>query len=154
MLAAGAALLWAPAAAMASHPPAPPRDAYAEAKRPDQVVVTWRAGDDSGEPERYTVLRDGVEVGQSEDGRFVDEWLLERTRYEYSVRAERDGRESPGSAPARITTPASRAFEIGPYLQRLSPTGTAVVWQTYEPATTVLRFGPAGGPLAAGGPGS
>jgi len=110
LLAAGAALLWAPVPATASHPPAPPRDAYAEAKRPDQVVVTWRAGDDSGEPERYTVLRDGVEVGQSEDGRFVDEWLLERTRYEYSVRAERDGRESPGSAPARITTPASRAF--------------------------------------------
>lgn len=148
LLAACAALVWTAAPATAHHPPAPPRDAYAEAKRPDQVVLTWRAGDDSGEPERYTVLRDGVEVGQSDTGRFVDDWLLERTRYEYSVRAERDGRQSPSSEPARITTPPSRAFEIGPYLQRLTPTEAAVVWQTYEPATTVLRFGPADGPLA------
>ena len=49
---------------------------------------------------------------------------------------------------ARITTPASQAFEIGPYLQQLTPTGAEIVWQTYEPATTALRFGPAGGPLA------
>ena len=46
--------------------------------------------------------------------------------------------ESPPSPAARITTPPSRAFEIGPYLQQLSATGAAVVWQTYEPATTAL----------------
>jgi hypothetical protein len=148
MLAALAVCACAPAPALASHPPAAPRDPYVEAKRPDQVVVTWRAGDESGEPERYTVLRDGVPVGKSDKTEFVDQWLLERTRYEYTVQAERGGRLSPGSAVAPITTPPSRAFEIGPYLQQLTPQGAQVVWQTYEPATTVLRFGTAGGPLA------
>ena len=129
------------ATAEASHPPVAPRDPYGEAKRPDQVVLSWRAGDDSGEPERYLVFRDGEQVGEADTPRFVDEWLLEGTRYEYAVRAERGGRLSPDSAVAPITTPPSRAFEIGPYLQQLTPTGAAVVWQTYEPATTVLRFG-------------
>jgi hypothetical protein len=145
--AALAALACATSPASASHPPAAPRDPYAEAKRPDQVVLTWRAGDDSGEPERYTVLRDGVPVGETETTQFVDDWLLAGTRYEYTVRAARGGALSADSPMAPIITPASRAFEIGPYLQQLGPTGAHVVWQTYEPATTVLRFGPAGGPL-------
>jgi calcineurin-like phosphoesterase family protein len=63
------------------------------------------------------------------------------------VRAIGADGESADSPPARITTPLSRAFEIGPYLQQLTATGAAVVWQTYEPATTALAFGPAGAPL-------
>ncbi|MGH2980066.1 MAG: metallophosphoesterase [Solirubrobacterales bacterium] len=133
----------------AAEPPPPPRDPYAEAARPDQVVLTWRSGSDPAPAgERYAVFRDGVRVGESDTARFVDEWLLESTRYEYAVRALGPEGESADSPVARITTPPSRAFEIGPYLQQLSPTRTEVVWQTYEPATTVLRFGPAGGPLS------
>jgi hypothetical protein len=148
ILAATAALSCAPSAVAADPPPAP-RDAYVEATRPDQVVLTWRSGSDPApEGERYAVFRDGVRVGESDDARFVDQWLLENTRYEYVVRAIGHAGESADSAAARITTPPSRAFEIGPYLQQLRPTGAEVVWQTYEPATTVLRFGPAGGPLA------
>ena len=146
-LLAAVAIATCAAPAHASHPPLPPRDAYAEAQRPDRVLLTWRAGDDSGEPERYTVFRNGEQVGETESPRFVDEWLLESTRYEYAVRARRSGIQSSDSAVARITTPPSQAFEIGPYLQQLTPAGAQVVWQTYEPATTVLRFGPAGGPL-------
>ena len=147
MLTALAMLSCVPEAAAAG-PPAAPRDSYAEAARPDQVVLTWRSGSDPApDGERYVVFRDGVRVGEVDRARFVDEWLLEGTRYEYVVRAVTAEGESPDSPPARIVTPASRAFEIGPYLQQLTPTGTAVVWQTYEPATTVLRFGPAGGPL-------
>ena len=148
MLAALAVLACFPAPAAADPPPAP-RDPYAEATRPDQVVLTWRSGaDPAPELERYAVYRDGVRVGEADTPRFVDEWLLESTRYEYVVRALGPDGESEDSPVARITTPPSRAFEIGPYLQQLTPTATEVVWQTYEPATTVLHFGPAGGPLA------
>jgi hypothetical protein len=148
MLTALAVLACFPAPAAAEPPPAP-RDPYAEAARPDQVVLTWRSGvDPAPELERYVVYRDGVRVGEADTRRFVDEWLLESTRYQYVVRALGPDGESEDSPVARITTPPSRAFEIGPYLQQLTPTSVEVVWQTYEPATTVLRFGPAGGPLA------
>ena len=147
MLAALAVLACLPAAAVADPPPAP-RDTYAEAARPDQVVLTWRSGSDPAPAqERYAIYRDGVRVGEAYTARFVDEWLLESTRYEYAVRALDPEGESQDSPVARITTPASQAFEIGPYLQQLTPTGAEVVWQTYEPATTALRFGPTGGPL-------
>jgi hypothetical protein len=147
MLAALGVLSCFPAAAVAD-PPAAPRDPYAEAKRPDEVVLTWRSGSDPAPAgERYAIFRDGVRVGESDTARFIDQWLLENTRYEYVVRAILPEGESPDSAVARITTPPSRAFEIGPYLQQLTPTGAEIVWQTYEPATTVLRFGPAGGAL-------
>jgi hypothetical protein len=138
----------APALAHADVPP-PPRDTYAEAKRPDEVVLTWKSGSEPAPPlELYAVYRDGVKLGEVAEPRFVDEWLLAGTTYEYVVRTVGPDGESADSPVARITTPASRAFEIGPYLQQLTATGAAVVWQTYEPATTALRFGPAGAPLA------
>ena len=146
ILAAIAALGCVPATAGAAPPP---RDPYVEATRPDQVVLTWRSGSDPAPPdERYAIFRDGARVGESDTPRFVDEWLLENTRYEYVVRAIGRGGESVDSSAARITTPPSKAFEIGPYLQQLTPTGARIVWQTYEAATTVLRFGPANGPLS------
>jgi len=149
ILGALAVLCWSATAAAAADPPPAPRDPYVEAKRPDEVVLTWRSGSDpAAEGERYAVFRDGARVGETDVPRFVDTWLLESTRYEYVVRAlGPDGAESADSVAARITTPPSKAFEIGPYLQQLSPTGAEIVWQTYEPATTVLRFGPEGGPL-------
>jgi acid phosphatase type 7 len=129
--------------------PAAPRDTYAEAKRPDQVVLTWKPGSDPAPPlQLYAVYRDGVKLGEIAEPRFEDEWLLEGTTYSYVVRAVGADGESADSPAAKVTTPASRAFEIGPYLQQLTATGAAVVWQTYEPATTALRFGVAGGPLA------
>jgi hypothetical protein len=128
--------------------PAAPRDTYAEATRPDSVVLTWKSGSDPAPPlELYAVYRDGVKLGEVAEPRFVDEWLLEGKTYQYTVRATGADGESTDSAPARITTPLSRTFEIGPYLQQLTPTGAAVVWQTYEPATTALSFAPAGQPL-------
>jgi acid phosphatase type 7 len=137
---------FAPPAA-ADVPPAP-RDPYAEATRPDQATLTWRSGSDPAPPgERYSVWRDGVSVGETDTPRFVDEWLLENTRYEYTVRAIGPAGESADSPVARLVTPPSRAFEIGPYLQQLTPTGVAIVWQTYDAATTALRFGAAAGPL-------
>ena len=140
-------MLW-PAVPAHADVPAPPRDTYAEAKRPDQVVLTWKSGSDPAPPlELYAVYRDGAKIGEIAEPRFEDEWLLAGKTYEYVVRAIGADGESPASPAARITTPPSRAFEIGPYLQQLTPTGAAVVWQTYEPATTALTFGPAGGPL-------
>jgi hypothetical protein len=148
MLAALAVLACFPPPAAADPPPAP-RDTYGEATRPDQVVLTWRSGSDpASEGERYAIYRDGVRIGEADTARFVDDWLLESTRYEYVVRALGPEGESQDSPVARITTPASQAFEIGPYLQQFTPTGAQIVWQTYEPATTALRFGPTGGPLA------
>jgi hypothetical protein len=128
--------------------PTPPRDTYAEAKRPDEVVLTWKSGTDPAPPlELYAVYRDGVKLGEVAEPRFIDEWLLAGTAYEYVVRTVGADGESADSPVARITTPPSRAFEIGPYLQQLTATGASVVWQTYEPATTALRFGAAGSPL-------
>jgi 3',5'-cyclic AMP phosphodiesterase CpdA len=130
--------------------PAAPRDTYAEAIRPDSIVLTWKSGSDPAPPlELFAVYRDGVKLGEIAEPRFVDQWLLAGKTYQYTVRSVGTGGESADSPPARITTPPSRAFEIGPYLQQLTATGAAVVWQTYEPATTALAFGPAGGPLEA-----
>ena len=95
--------------------------------------------------ELYAVYRDGVKIGEIAEPRFEDEWLLAGKTYQYVVRAIGADGESADSPPARITTPPSRAFEIGPYLQELTATGASVVWQTYDPATTALSFGPAGG---------
>ena len=131
--------------------PAAPRDTYAEAMRPDSVVLTWKSGSDPAPPlELYAVYRDGVKIGEVAEPRFEDQWLLAGKTYQYVVRAVGTDGESADSPPARITTPPSRAFEIGPYLQQLTATGAAVVWQTYDPATTALAFG-AGGRAAAGG---
>ena len=116
------------------------------------MVLTWKSGSDPAPPlELYAVYRDGVKIGEIAEPRFEDEWLLAGKTYQYTVRTIGADGESADSPPARITTPPSRAFEIGPYLQQLSATGAAVVWQTYEPATTALAFGPAGGPLAGRG---
>ena len=140
-------LLW-PAVPAHADVPAAPRDTYAEATRPDQIVLTWKSGSDPAPPlELYAVHRDGVKIAEIAEPRFEDEWLLAGKTYEYVVRAIGPDGESGDSPAARITTPPSRAFEIGPYLQQLTATGAAVVWQTYEPATTALAFGPAGGPL-------
>ena len=70
------------------------------------------------------------QVGEIAEPRFEDEWLLAGKTYQYVVRAIGADGESADSPAARITTPASRAFEIGPYLQQLTATGAAVVWQT------------------------
>ncbi len=111
-------------------------------------MLTWKSGSDPAPPlQLYAVYRDGVKLGEIAEPRFEDGWLLAGKTYEYVVRAVGADGESADSPPARITTPPSRAFEIGPYLQQLQATGVSVVWQTYEPATTALRFGPAGGPL-------
>jgi hypothetical protein len=112
------------------------------------VIVTWKSGADPPPPlELYAVYRDGVRIAETAEPRFEEQWLLAGKTSVYVVRAIGAEGESPPSSAARITTPPSRAFEIGPYLQQLSATGVAVVWQTYEPATTALAFGPAGGPL-------
>ena len=124
MLAALAVLACFPAPAGAEPPPAP-RDPYAEATRPDQVVLTWRSGSDPApELERYAVYRDGVRVGEADTAAFrgrvaAREHALRVRR----ARARRRMARAPTRPSARITTPPSRAFEIGPYLQQLTPTG-------------------------------
>jgi Calcineurin-like phosphoesterase len=134
--------------AASAEAPLSPRDLYGEAKRPDEVSLTWNRG--AAEPvpgEHYLVYRDGVEVADTPALSFVDHWLLGAHSYAYDVVATNGAGES--SAPARVSvaTPASSAFEIGPYLQQLQPTKVGIVWQTYDPATTKLYFGPSGGIL-------
>jgi 3',5'-cyclic AMP phosphodiesterase CpdA len=157
LLWAGLGLVWLTAApaAHATHggPPDHPRDVYAEAPRPDQVVLSWSTGSPpaGGEPaaERYQVLRDGVAIAETAQRRHVDSWLVEGTRYTYAVRALDEHGGVADSGPVGITTPAFGAgLELAPYLQQLSPARAVIVWQTYAPATTSLHFGPAGGPLA------
>ena len=147
------ALSPAAAAARADAGPQPPRDLYAEAPRADQVVVSWRPGVEPppGETtppgEHYQVLRDGQLIADTTDLNLTDRWLSEQRRYSYVVRAVDSQGETAETSPLEITTPAFAAgFELGPYLQQLSPHGVVIVWQTYAPATTSLYFGPAGGP--------
>jgi 3',5'-cyclic AMP phosphodiesterase CpdA len=134
--------------------PLPPRNVYLEAARPDQVSVSWRPGVEPppGETtigERYEVIRDGAPVAATDELRLVDPWLSEGRRYSYAVRAIDAQGRSATSEPVAITMPPfSAGLEIAPYLQQLSPTRVAVVWQTYAPATTSLLFGRAGAPLA------
>jgi hypothetical protein len=145
-----AALVLAPGVLAA---PLPPRDVYAEALRPDQVRLTWRPGVEPapGEvsSERYQVLRNGQLVAETTELRLTDSWLAESTRYSYVVRAIDAQGEASESAPVEISTPQFQAgLELAPYLQQLTPTSVAVVWQTYGPATTSLYFGQAGGTQA------
>jgi calcineurin-like phosphoesterase family protein len=141
-------LLIVPAVAGAAGPE-PPRDVYAEAPRPDQVRLSWRPGVEPlpGQPstERYQVLRDGVLVAETDKLTLLDLWLREGTSYTYVVRAlDSEGRTA-DSAPITIGTAAfSAGLELAPYLQQLSPTRVAIIWQTYAPATTSLYFGAAG----------
>jgi hypothetical protein len=148
------AVLFAPAAPGQEGGPQPPRDLYLEAPRADQVVFSWRPGVVSppGQPppsERYDVFRDGQLVGTTRELRFVDSWLQERRRYTYAVRAVDDQGRGAEAGPVAIETLAfGSGIELDPYLQQLTPTSAAVVWQTFEPATTSLHFGPVGAPLA------
>jgi hypothetical protein len=141
----------APPAAADSAGPNPPRDVYAEAQRPDQVSLSWRPGTEPppGETtvgERYQVFRDGELIAETPELGFVDHWLLESHRYTYVVRAIDGQGRSAEAAPITIDTPPFQAgLELAPYLQQLSSTRVAVVWQTYAPATTSLYFGPVGG---------
>jgi acid phosphatase type 7 len=145
------ACLVAPSAVAVANP-LPPRNVYAEAPRPDQVKLSWSAGVEpvAGEPlpqEHYQVFRDGVLIADSPELKLTDSWLRESTRYTYVVRAV-DGEGGADSAPLEISTPPFTAgLELAPYLQQLSPSRAVVVWQTYVPATTILHFGPLGGPL-------
>jgi hypothetical protein len=145
----------AAAAARAAHGGSPqhPRDVYAEAPRPDQVVLSWSPGEPSatgGAPpgEHYRVLRDGAPIADTSQLRLVDPWLPEGSRFTYEVRAIDEQGRSADSEPIAITTPPFGAgLELGPYLQQLGPTRAVVVWQTYTPATTSLHFGPTGSDL-------
>lgn len=142
----GSLLAWSEPAS--AQPPLPPRDLYGEAKRADEVALSWRPGAEQPSPgEHYLVLRDGVQVADTAELAYTDHWLLGGQSYVYVVIAADVAGETAAAAPVTVTTPVSSAFEIGPYLQQLQPTTTAVVWQTYDPATTVLHFGPAGGLL-------
>jgi calcineurin-like phosphoesterase family protein len=152
------ALLWTAALLLtfASHvpqahaTPQPPRDVYAEARRPDQVRLTWRPGVEASPgktlAERYEVFRDGRLIAETDELGLIDPWLFERQAYSYVVRAVDPQGRAAESAPVTVTTPQFQAgLELAPYLQQLSPTSVAVVWQTYAPAASSLHFGPAGG---------
>jgi acid phosphatase type 7 len=142
-----------PSAPGASEGPPPPRDVYAEAARADQVVLSWQPGVDRpvGEVlggERYEVLRDGELIASTQELELTDSWLSERQRYTYVVRAIDEQGRSAEAPPVVVETPPFEAgLELDPYLQQLTPTSVAVVWQTYGAATTSLHFGPAAGPL-------
>ena len=129
--------------------PAAPRDTYAEATRPDQSRPDVEVGVRSRAPARALRGLSRRRQDRRDRGAAVRGRVAARGQ-DLSVRRARDRRRTARARTrpaARITTPPSRAFEIGPYLQQLTATGAAVVWQTYEPATTALAFGPAGGPL-------
>jgi hypothetical protein len=132
----------------AAEAPLAPRDLYGEAKRPDEVSLTWNRGGAEPVPgEHYLVYRDGVQVADTPAVSFIERWLLGGVSYSYEVVAADGAGETSAPAKVTVTTPASSAFEIGPYLQQLQPTKAAIVWQTYDPATTALQFGPVGGLL-------
>jgi hypothetical protein len=149
--AAAASLGTAPAVQAADAGPAPPRDVYLEAPRPDQVVITWRSGTVplAGEEvagERYQVLRDGEVVADTTQSKVVDSWLQEHHRYSYVVRAIDEQGRTADASPVQIETPPFYAgLELGPYLQQLSARSVVVVWQTYGEADTSLHFGLTGG---------
>jgi acid phosphatase type 7 len=147
VLIALAVLLPVPAQAAAQAPLAP-RDLYGEAKRPDEVSLTWNTG--AAEPvpgEHYLVFRDGAQVADTPALSYPDHWLLGAHSYAYDVIALNGAGESSPPAKVMVSTPVSSAFEIGPYLQQLQPRKVGIVWQTYDPATTALHFGPVGGLL-------
>jgi 3',5'-cyclic AMP phosphodiesterase CpdA len=139
------ALAWPTSGAAAEAP----RDLYAEAPRPDQVKLSWQAGTTPATDKRYQVFRNGELIAETEELKFTDSWLSEQRDYSYVVRAVDAQGATAESAPVTIKTPPFQAgLEIAPYLQELTSTSVAVVWQTYGLATTGLRFGPAGGQLS------
>src|SRR6185369_11550246 len=78
-------------AGQAAAAPVAPRDVYAEAPRPDQVVLSWRPGaepaPDETPTERYQVFRNGELVAETDALKLTDPWLLEQRSYSYVVRA-------------------------------------------------------------------
>lgn len=151
VLSAAACVLGVPGAQAAQEAPQPPRDVYAEALRADQVQLSWQPAVEApaGEAavERYEILRDGELIGTTGERRLTDSWLSESRQYTYLVRAVDDQGRSAEGLPVTVRTPPFEAgLELDPYLQQLSPTSVAVVWQTYGAATTSLYFGPVGGP--------
>ena len=132
--------------------PPPPRDTYAEAKRPDQVVLTWKSGSDPAPPhELYAVYRDGVRDRARPASR--GSWTSGCSRAPpTSTSCGRSAPEAraPTRPPARITTPAVARVRDRP----LPPAAHARPARTSCGRPTSLppprsRFGPAGG--AAGG---
>jgi hypothetical protein len=131
--------------------PMPPRDVYAEAPRPDQVVLSWRPGAEPAPGEtstgHYQVFRNGELIAETDGLKLTDSWLQERRSYSYVVRAVDPQGSTAASEPISIATPPFQAgLELAPYLQQLTSTSVDVVWQTYGLATTSLYFGPTGGP--------
>jgi hypothetical protein len=145
LLAAAAALPALPASAGAEDL-LPPRDVFGEAPTGDQVLLSWQPGGAAPLPgERYAILRDGVEVGATDQTSFTDVWLEQSRRYSYVIRAIDGLGRTADSPPIEVTTQPAEPLLVEPYLVNLSSTRVAIVWQTLSPVTTALHFGPVGG---------
>ena len=107
-------------------PPPAPRDPYAEATRPDQVVLTWRSGVGPGCRSSSATRSTATACGSGEArhaavrGRVAAGEHALRVRRAGARAGWRERRTRPSRGSRR---PPSRAFEIGPYLQQLTPTG-------------------------------
>ena len=94
------------------------------------------------------MLRDGVLVAETDKLRCSTTGCGKRP---ICVRRARGG---PRGADGRLgadhdrDAPVAAGLELAPYLQQLTPTRVAIVWQTYAPATTSLYLGAAGAPGA------
>ena len=87
-------------------PPPQPINLQGEAHEVGKAMITWDSNAGLGLPAiSYQIIRDGVPVGTSSNGTFIDDQLTEETTYTYSVQAlNRWGKQGEMSDGLRITT--------------------------------------------------
>lgn len=89
-----------------SSPPTAPADVVATAAGPTRVEIGWTASQDDTGVARYSIVRDGAEIGSSDGTTFSDDTVRANTSYRYTVVAlDPSGNASPPSDPADVTTP-------------------------------------------------
>lgn len=110
--------------------PALPASVVVSAQAPTKIMVTWSPATDNVLVEGYNVYRDGVKVGTTSSGRFIDSGLSPETNYSYQVEVfDFYDNVSAKTAAKEETTPAATGinldFTIGGTVSGLS--GTVVL---------------------------
>ncbi len=95
-------------------PPTAPTSLRAPAVLSDEIALYWYESQDNVGISHYAVLRDGVEIGDTNKPFFRDRTVLPGTQYRYTVRAvDTSGNMGPASSAVTVTSESARALLIG-----------------------------------------
>lgn len=96
-------------------PPSVPENFNASAVSETTVKVTWSPSTDDTGVAGYSVLRDGVEIGLTQELSYTDNGLIAGETYSYQIAVSDEAGNNAATAPIEVTTPIA-APDLPPVL--------------------------------------